>query len=540
MTRNVRNLVQVIIIKTSFPPLSLLYKMLYLGAVKLAVHVLRDVRGVKAIYLRRSVSHQEIIYGLSDIDLSVIVDDEKKTGVGSVKQEVSSAYDKLSHIVPLFGQADRELGLYSTSEFFGLYANHPFFRYRFNQGKQDWKLLFGEDIVESLPELQDNGLYLPATEELKIWWWSLLNAEVSSAHRLAQFKKKYLWYKAIADASKVYLFVCQGEKISHRETALHNVRKYLSQEQNRCIDQLQRYVKNLTAADRFVANDLMRLFIELTRSAFGEMERKVDRGSIKKRARLPIFERNNLIIDRKASNKIEEIENYIQKEVASYLDYVAFTPQIYLGLDVLRNSDIDSIHVILAQKEFIPVKKLRDLRSLVEECSSPQRIEPLIKNGNVVLSLLPETECESIKSQKQYPLVFTLMNYFPLDIIKSLGEEKLFQSHLPPHFDNSIRTRVARIDDLVSNPHIYKMRPLSFLRFFWGATRTKLLNYFLKNDHIYIPLTSKQICDLVSQLFPEESEWLNDLYGEYKKELEKKESQAYRFFTKSIDFLKKI
>jgi len=84
VTRNVRNLVQVIIIKTSFPPLSLLYKMLYLGAIKLAVHVLGDVRGVKAIYLRRSVSHKEIVYGLSDIDLSVIVDDEKKTRVGSV------------------------------------------------------------------------------------------------------------------------------------------------------------------------------------------------------------------------------------------------------------------------------------------------------------------------------------------------------------------------------------------------------------------------------------------------------------------------
>jgi len=84
------------------------------------------------------------------------------------------------------------------------------------------------------------------------------------------------------------------------------------------------------------------------------------------------------------------------------------------------------------------------------------------------------------------------------------------------------------------------MRTLSFLKFFWGVTRTKLLSHLLENDRIYIPLTSRQICEMASQCFPENSEWLNDLYREYRKELQGEESQAYRFFKKSIDFLKRI
>jgi len=513
--------------------------MLYATAIKLAVCMLRKVRGVTAIYLRRGIALDEITYGLSDIDLAVVVDDEKKTGMESAKEKVSSTYDKLSRFIPFFGQVNKEFELYSTSEFFRLYANHPFFKYRFDDGKYSWKLLFGRNIIKDLPELRDSELYLPATEELKTWWL-LLSAEFSLGRSLPLFKRKYLWYKAIAEAAKVYLFVCCGEKGVPREAALQRVKTYLNEEQNRCIDQVRRYAKNLTARDQFVANDLIKLFVELTQSAFSEMERKVCKCTTKKRAILHSFSYDDLIIDKKISKEIEKIENYIGKELASYLNYIALIPQIYFGLDVLNNFDIDSMHVPLVQRKFIPFKRLRDLLSLLEKYSSVQLIEPLIKNGNIALSLQPGTNYEPIKSPKQYPLFFTLMNYCPLDIIKKPDGRKTFLCDLPPDFEDCIQRRVAKINDLVSNPDVYKMKPLDFLRFFWAATRTKLLNCALKNDHIYVPLISKQICDRASHFFPEDSEWLNNLHKEYSKELQGKESQAYRFFTESIDFLKRI
>jgi len=78
VTQNLQTLFQIVIIKTSFPPLSFLYKIIYVAAIKLAVCALRKVNDVKAIYLRRGIAHGKITYGLSDIDLAVIVNDEKR------------------------------------------------------------------------------------------------------------------------------------------------------------------------------------------------------------------------------------------------------------------------------------------------------------------------------------------------------------------------------------------------------------------------------------------------------------------------------
>jgi len=508
-------------------------------AVRRAVLVLGSVNGVEAIYLRRGVSRNEIVYGLSDIDLSVIVNDNKKSGMTSVKEKVRSAYNRLSRFIPLFGQANREFELYSTSEFFRLYADYPILKYRFNEGKNTWRLLFGRDIVKDLPKLQESELYLTATKELEVWW-SLVNAEFSSTHPLPQFGRKYLWYKAIAEASKVYLLICYGEKIYRREAALSEVRKYLNEEQNQCIEQVRRYMKNLTSKDNFLVDDVMKLFMELTSHACSEMERKVYGRTTRKRAMLPGLDCNDLIIEKEVSHKLEEIERYIQRELVAHLDYVSLVPQIYLGMNVLHNSDIDSLHLVLAQKDFIPVKKLRGLDSLLGKVRSPQELELLIKYKNVFLSLRIKTKFDCIWTPGKCPLFYSLVNYFLLDVIKKSERRKAFLSILPPDFEDCIRKRVARINEVISDPDVYKMKTLSFLRFFWGATRTKLLNNLLESDCIYIPLTSRQICEMASQRFPENSEWLNGLYGEYRKELQEEESQAYRFFTKSIDFLKRI
>lgn len=539
MKENLRNFFQMIIIKTSFPPLSFLYKILYLIAVRWAALVLGSVNGVEAIYLRRGLSRNEIVYGLSDIDLSVIVSDGKKVEITLVKEKISSVYDKLSHFIPLFGQANREFGLYSTSEFFRLYADYPFFKHRVNEGKKTWKLLFGRDIVKDLPEIEESELYFLATKELEAWW-RLVNIEFSSGYALPQFERKYLWYKAIAEASKVYLLVCRGKKVYRREAALSEVGKCLNQEQNQCIEQVRHYVKTLTSKDDFLVDDMMKLFMELTGHIYSETERKTHKRAIRKRAILTSLHYNDLIIDKEISHKLEEIEGYIKRELAAHLDYVALLPQIYFGINVVRNFDIDSLYLVLAPKEFISVEKLRGLDSLLGKVHSLQELEPLIKHKNVFFSLRTKTKFNCVWTAGESPLFCSLVNHFLLDKIKKSEKRKTFVSALPPDFEDCIRKRVARIDEIISNPDVYKMKTLGFLRFFWGATRTKLLNHFLESDCIYVPLTSRQICEMVSQRFPENSEWLNDLYGEYRKELQGEESQAYHFFTESIDFLKRI
>jgi hypothetical protein len=531
-----RNFFQIIIIKTSFPPLTFLYKLLYVLSIKFAVFVFKKVKGVDTIYLRRGIAKNEIVYGLSDIDLSIIIND--KENIESAKEKIVSIYARFSHCIPLFADVNRELGIYSASEFLKLHGDNPFSKYRFNEGKYSWKLLFGKDIVKDLPELPDEALYLPATEELKTWW-HLLNFEFSSYISIPQFQRKYIWYKAIADMSKVYLFVCHGEKVHDREGALHRVKRYLTKEQKPCIDKIERYLKNLASRENLIVDDLMRLFIDLTHHTFGVAERKAYPHEFRKKAVLSSPNYNDLLIDKRLSNTVEEVEKYIKSELQFHLKQTALIPQVYFGLDVLHNSDIDSMYMVLVVKEYIPVKKLEYLVSLFDNNCSSQKIEPFIKAGDLALSLWAKVEHLSIQTPRQCPLFYSLITHLSSGMVKN-HERKTVQSDLSPDFDEYIRKRAEKIDKVISDPGAYKLKPLSFLRFFWSSLRTKLLDFSLQNEYIKIPLTSRQICEMANQFSPEDAEWLNDLYKGYTKELQGEESQSYRFFAKSVDFLTRI
>jgi predicted nucleotidyltransferase len=541
MKPKIQGLVQNLVINTSFPPLTYLYRKIYDLSVAVVTLLLRRVDGVLAIYLRRGVAKGEVVYGLSDIDLSIIVKDEDSEGQVA-KERVRETYGKLSRVIPLFGQADRELGVYSTSEFSKLYAESDSFKYRFDEGKHTWRLLFGKDVLQYLPQLQDKELYLPATEELKVWW-PLLSAEIASSECVRpMFHRKYLWYKAISETSKVYLFICHGERVHHREAALGKIREYLTYEQSRSIDKIQRYMRNLTSKEDLVLDDLMRLFIELTSKAFDEMERKVYEDGKRRKATLSIPSYRDLIVDSRVLDLMGTLEMHVSRELGPCLDYIAMIPQIDFSIDVLHNVDVDSLHVVLVQKDFVAVEKLKGVKLLCEENPSLQSIEPFVTYGNIALSLTAKSWYQCIKSPRQCPLFHSLLSHDRLDLLKERDEmqEKSIQSDLPLFFEEIIQKRMAKIDTTISNKNIYKMKNLDFLRFFWAAARTKLLAHPIESDEVHIPVTSKQIHGMLVQSFPEHSDWLNDLYLEYRKELLGKESNAYRFFMKAIDFLKTI
>lgn len=539
---SIKNLIQRIVIVSSFPPFSYFYRKFYDLSVAVATLLLRRVDGVSAIYLRRGVATDEIVYGLSDIDLLVIVAGKDKEEQ-LAKERVRATYDKLSHFIPLFGQGDRELEVYSDSEFLNTYIDYDFYRYRFDDGKHTWKLLFGKDMVKTLPQLEDSELYLPATEELKTWW-RLLTVEFTHDINYPEFKKKYLWYKAIAEASRVYLFVCHGKSVQSRGVALDEVKNYLAYEHKSYIDRVQSYVRHLTSREDLISDELMRFFVTLVGKTLEEMERKVYGDSEGKMAIANIPSRDELIVDSNLADLVQKLKTNIGKELEPYLESVALIPQVEFNIDVLSNSDIDSFYIILIQKNFVPTEKLRKFCSLFDESLHPQKIERfIVADGNIALSLHEDNPFHSLKSPRNCPLFFSL---FSMSLSKLLegsvgGSSEPVRCYLPPDtFEETIKKRTAKIDAIVSNKNVYKMKTLDFLRFFWGAARTKLLARSLEFSEIHIPLTSGQILGMLLQAFPEDSDWLEGLHREYTKELLGEESEAYRSFTKSVDFLSRI
>ncbi len=539
----IQNLIQRIVIATNFSPFSYIYRAIYELSVAFATLLLRRVDGVLAIYLRRGLAKGEVVHGLSDIDLAVIVKDDG-VKVQSTKKMVRAIYNSLSRLIPLFGSGDKELGVYSYSEVLNLFDDYGFYRYRFNEGKQTWKLLFGEDLVKALPELEDTALYLPATEELKTWW-ALLNVELAPASSLPLFQRRYLWYKAIAEASKIYLFVCHGESVGSREAALVRVKNYLSHEQSLRIEKVQSYLRRLTSKEDLIVDELLMLFILLVSKTFEEMERKVYGDSRGKKAMVRLPSSRELVVDDGQEKSIEELERVITTEFGPYLSSIALIPQVEFDLDALSNSDIDSFYLAIRQKDFMPVEKLKRLCSFVVEHSHPQNIEPfLVVNGNIAFSLQLDRIHNSIKvkSPEACPLFFALFTrsvfQFPVSHSETSGDT--ITLCLPHAFKETVRKRADRINAIISNKDIYKLKTLDLMRFFWGAARTKLLARSLDSNEIYIPITSKQIFAAILRSSPGDSNWLAAMHGEYIRELRGESNEAYRFISSSVELLSRI
>jgi len=93
---------------------------------------------------------------------------------------------------------------------------------------------------------------------------------------------------------------------------------------------------------------------------------------------------------------------------------------------------------------------------------------------------------------------------------------------------------------MISNKDIYKLKTLDFIRFFWGAARTKLLAHSSDSNEIYIPITSKQIFEAILRSSPGDSNSLTAMQGEYIRELRGEASEAYRFFSSSVELLSRI
>jgi predicted nucleotidyltransferase len=538
--KDVRFFIQKSILILSFLPFTYLFRKAYDLSIAVAVLLLKRAEGVLTIYLRRGAAKNEIIYGISDIDLLVIIDEnEEKEPARLVKERIASIYNRLSRFIPLFGEIERELGIYSTSEFFELYQDYDFYKYRFTEGKYTWKLLFGKDLVKDLPELQDKELYLPATEELKVWW-PLINIELAPDSAYPQFKRKDLWYKAISEVSKLYLFVSHGEHIQSREAALHRIKQYLTYEHRLYIDKVQNYRKDLSSKEDLMPDELMKLFIELSGKVFKEMERKVYGDSEGRKAVINAPNYRDLIWDSNVLTLIDKLETYVKRELEPFLDYVALIPQVEFNMDILLNSDIDSLDLVLVEKELIPVQKLRWFNLFFEEVSLRQQVEPFIADGTSALSLQAKRPERCIKSPKQCPLFFSLLTHDPLKLSSTPVEMhcRPTQLALPlDFFEKSVLKRLAKIDKIVSDKHVYRMKTLDFLRFFWATARTKLLSYQLDSDRVCIPVTSKQILEKLIQFSPGDAPWLNDLHVEYRKELLGKESEAYRYISNSVAFL---
>ncbi len=149
--QNLKNVLQSVAVRTQFPPFVWLYRALYALAVRLCARRLGRMGGVRSVYLRRGLASGRAVYGLSDIDLLVMLDGDAPQGTaGRVRRQ----YALLRRFVPML-PPEEELALYEPEQFRRLYERSPFYRLRFDRGRRAWRRLRGGDVFDLLPPAED-------------------------------------------------------------------------------------------------------------------------------------------------------------------------------------------------------------------------------------------------------------------------------------------------------------------------------------------------------------------------------------------------
>ena len=537
MKSQVQNLIQYLVIKTSFFPLSYLYKYFYFLSVSIARKLLGNVPGVYSMYLRRGLAKGEIVYGLSDIDLLIIINDEDEE---LTRQKLLNTYKKLSLFIPLFGNVEQELAVYSISDFFDLYYTYAFYRGWFNDGKTTWKLLTGNNIVATLPVPSDTQLIISMVEEYKVWW-AHITYEFVYDNLAPLFKRKYLWYKVISEAARAYLFILHGKTVYEREKALYELNNHLLAEEKGYINNIIYCKHHLSGTEKIQVDELLNLYIKMTYQSFQEIGNRVyDKGENSN----VVIKKDDLdssILKSTLQKQLQYLEVVVKENVGLSLSSIVYLPKVEFKLEIMDNLDIDSFNIVLICNDHITLNKLQDLRLVLEHEIKPNNVEPFLVfcNEKVAFSLRIKNRLSCIKSYITDPIFFSMLDRITEKIT---GTSKVEESYIKCsvnqfNFNDRIIKRNERINTFVHGKTIHKMKELEITKFFWAAARTKLLYRSLNDKNIPIPINSQQINSMLQETCPENIEWLQRLYGEYEKELLGKDNDIYALYTHMIDLL---
>lgn len=130
------------VVATSFPPLSQLYRGVYMLAAHLVTLAVRSSPSVRAVYLGGGCGRGQVVPGVSDIDLTLFVDLRPGADTGYARR-----YRSLLRLLPLL---DAWPTVFDAENPQAEYERHARCEYEWFVGRRDWRLLYGEDLLSGV------------------------------------------------------------------------------------------------------------------------------------------------------------------------------------------------------------------------------------------------------------------------------------------------------------------------------------------------------------------------------------------------------
>jgi hypothetical protein len=506
-------------LRTQFPPFTWFYRALYAVSIRLCVRRFRRIRGVRSVYLRRGLASGRPVYGLSDIDLLVVVEDDPE---GRAAAQVRYQYEFLRRMIPMM--AEGELALYDPNQLLALYRYSPFHRNRFEQGRHEWKRLFGDDVFSYLPATPEDTRFLVLQELMPAWYYLAQELAIDDARPL--YLRRYVGYKSIADAACTAL-LAQGEVAGFsREEAIVRAQEAYPQISDR-LKEVGKWRGRLLSSEPIPIDGVLDLFFLLVRRAVAH--KTVDSKICRKLRVLPAQpEALKMLFGESAIKEIHEACAALDRiERAVLLPRLSFDPMAMLEMEpaAFAGATIDAFDLVLVGQRLPQTERLLQFNRAMNRFRPT--VNTFFSNGEVALSLLP-IRGRTVKDPKSVPEFFAcLSSTSPLEGILEIGEavevDRAFEQ------PDSIEHRAQTLLALFGEAEVYRLSVMSFFSVFWEAGRAAFLAAQTHKPTIEVPVSSAHVVDRLVAITPSVEPVLRRIHQEYWKQLLGVPSDAVRY-----------
>lgn len=374
-----KRIVRRLVVQSSRPPLVGAYRGLYAAAIRMAVLALKRHRGIAALYLGRGCAKNEISPGISDIDFTVIAEDDDQAldSIRKTCRALKAASGGLIEYFPNLVMTERTLE--------NRWLTSPAWQSRLHEGRTTYRLLYGRDPLASLPALSEVQLKAATFAEMNQWWlrfaYSLLLRQEYDRDAIG---RNSVCYKAVSELLNARRALETGEREYSRARGLANCEMPLARRLERVA------AGRFLTPDQTIADETYRFMLEYFAELWDLFLREpflTVHAEIGQRADCPASE---MATTSEVERRVDSLRRHVEKNWEASFNAIHLAKSAFWDFD-------DTLLIVDSKKDGPPtVRQLADLVALYNKTSpvGRQRLYLFLRIGSICFPLTPEVPAD--------------------------------------------------------------------------------------------------------------------------------------------------
>lgn len=431
--------------------------------------------------------------------------------------------------------AEGELALYKPSEFRALYENSAFYRNRFEDGRREWRRLYGEDVFRHLPNAVVDRRDWASQEPLSSW--NNLARELLWHDRRPLYARRYVAYKAISDTARAVLKNRGLPSGSTRAHALERSEDMFPQ-MSRSLSEVRGWFGDLLSSTPLPVDMLTNVYFFLAKqtSVAGSRESGHPR-TLRIAATMP--KDVEMACGNAVWSELEKICSPLEG-----IDRIVLVPRLsfssfaLIGMvpEMLAGATVDAYDLVLVGQQMPTARILRQFNETLEPLFPT--VSPFFCDGEVAVSLRP-IEGISVKQSCSSPGFFaSLSSAKPangsIELPGITTVQRLFDR------EDTLERRAESLGSLLEKADVYRLSVRSFFALFWETARAACMTVPGRGGVVNVPSSSAQIVEALSELTPNEAPVLLLIHEAYAKALRNEPSDAVRYIQWATHYAKTL